>query len=222
MMQILQVKSIPILFWSATFPLTFRPRLISVMMLIFGLTLFGLGEAILIASKAGVSPWTVFAQGISLKLGISVGLSTFGISSAVLIFWWPLKQIPGLGTVLNIVIVAFVIDYAQPYLPQLNSASSQVAAAALGVLVTGFGGAVYLIANLGPGPRDGLMTGLQKITDCPLALVRNFIELSVVCVGWFLGGTVGIGTLLFAFGIGPCIAVSIQLLVRLFGQKKPK
>ena len=112
-----------------------------------------------------------------------------------------------------------VIDCALPFLPQFEIWPFQVAEAAFGVLVTGIGGAIYLIANLGPGPRDGIMTGLQRVTGYPLALVRNSIELSVVCLGWLLGGTVGLGPLLFAFGIGPCIAITIRLLALLFPSK---
>ena len=218
-MQFLKVRSIPTLFWSSPKTLTLRPPILSTFMLIVGLSLFGLGEAFLLAANFGVSPWTVLAEGLGKHIHVSVGTSTFIISSVVLIFWWPLKQTPGLGTILNIVIVALVIDCALPFLPQFEIWPFQVAEAAFGVLVTGIGGAIYLIANLGPGPRDGIMTGLQRVTGYPLALVRNSIELSVVCLGWLLGGTVGLGTLLFAFGIGPCIAITIRLFALVFPSK---
>ena len=216
---ILKVKSIPPLFWSSSKPLTVRPPIISVMMLTIGLTLFGLGEALLIASGAGVSPWTVFAQGASKITGFSIGSSTFIISTFVLLLWVPLKQRPGMGTVLNIIIISVMLDFALAYLPKFDSLGLQIAEAAVGVLVTGLGGAIYLIANLGPGPRDGLMTGLQRITNFPIAGVRSFIEVSVVILGWSLGGVVGIGTLLFAFGIGPAVAASIFFLTFIFGEK---
>ena len=216
---IIKVKSIPTLFWSSPKPLTIRPPIISVMMLAIGLTLFGLGEALLIASGAGVSPWTVFAQGVSKITGLSIGFSTFIISTFVLLLWVPLKQIPGMGTVLNIIIISVMLDFSLPYLPKFDSVGLQIAEATVGVLVTGFGGAIYLIANLGPGPRDGLMTGLQRITNFPIAGVRSFIEVSVVILGWSFGGVVGIGTLLFAFGIGPAVAASVFYLRFIFSEK---
>ena len=182
------------------------------MMLIIGLILFGLGEALLIASGAGVSPWTVFAQGFSKVTNWSIGLSTFTISFFVLLFWVPLRQTPGVGTVLNIIIISLVLDLSAPYLPVFETSAMRLAEAALGVIITGFGGGIYLIANLGPGPRDGLMTGLQRQTGHPLATVRSVIEISVVMLGWSLGGVVGLGTLMFAFGIGPCVATSMLFL----------
>ena len=182
------------------------------MMLIIGLILFGLGEALLIASGAGVSPWTVFAQGFSKVTNWSIGLSTFTISFFVLLFWVPLRQTPGVGTVLNIIIISLVLDLSAPYLPVFETSAMRLAEAALGVIITGFGGGIYLIANLGPGPRDGLMTGLQRQTGHPLATVRSVIEKSVVVLGWSLGGVVGLGTLMFAFGIGPCVATSMLFL----------
>ena len=182
------------------------------MMLIIGLILFGLGEALLIASGAGVSPWTVFAQGFSKVTNWSIGLSTFTISFFVLLFWVPLRQTPGVGTVLNIIIISLVLDLSAPYLPVFETSAMRLAEAALGVIITGFGGGIYLIANLGPGPRDGLMTGLQRQTGHPLATVRSVIEISVVVLGWSLGGVVGLGTLMFAFGIGPCVATSMLFL----------
>ena len=182
------------------------------MMLIIGLILFGLGEALLIASGAGVSPWTVFAQGFSKVTNWSIGLSTFTISFFVLLFWVPLRQTLGVGTVLNIIIISLVLDLSAPYLPVFETSAMRLAEAALGVIITGFGGGIYLIANLGPGPRDGLMTGLQRQTGHPLATVRSVIEISVVVLGWSLGGVVGLGTLMFAFGIGPCVATSMLFL----------
>ena len=215
----LKIRSIPSLFWSSPNPLNIRPPIISVLMLALGLAVFGLGEALLIASGAGVSPWTVLAQGITKISGWSIGFSTFIISTAVLLLWLPLKQTPGMGTILNIIIVAFMLDFCLPYLPKFDALGLQIVEATVGVIVTGIGGGIYLIANLGAGPRDGLMTGLQRVTNLPLAGVRSFIEISVVILGWSLGGIVGIGTLLFAFGIGPCVAASIYFLVLTFGKK---
>ena len=125
--------------------------------------------------------------------------------------WYPLRQIPGIGTVLNILIIAFVIEVAHPQLPRFENQAFQIMEAFIGVLITGIGGGIYLIANLGPGPRDGLMTGLQKYSNLPLAAVRTAIEVFVVTLGWVLGGVAGVGTILFAFGIGPSISMSIYI-----------
>ena len=149
----------------------------------------------------------------------SIGLSTFTISFFVLLFWVPLRQTPGVGTVLNIIIISLVLDLSAPYLPVFEISAMRLAEAALGVIITGFGGGIYLIANLGPGPRDGLMTGLQRQTGRPLATVRSVIEISVVVLGWSLGGVVGLGTLMFAFGIGPCVATSMLFLQFCFADR---
>lgn len=218
-MSFLKIKTIPQLFWSAPVPLSMRPPFVSCTMLIFGLIVFGFGETLLIASGSGVSPWTVFAQGISSLTDWSIGLTTFVVSCAVLLLWIPLRQMPGIGTILNIIIVASVMDLALPHIPVFEEPVFKIAEGAIGVFTTGFGGAIYLIANLGPGPRDGLMTGAQRITGLPIVWVRSAIEIFVVTVGWLLGGIVGIGTLLFAFGIGPSIALSMAILVSLFGRK---
>ena len=188
----------------------------SVFMLAIGLLLFGLGEALLVASGAGVSPWTVFAQGFSKVTDWSIGFSTFTISFFVLLLWIPLRQKPGVGTILNIIIISFVLDLSAPYLPVFDTPALQIAEAALGVAITGIGGGIYLVSNLGAGPRDGLMIGLQKLTNFPIAVVRATLEISVVSIGWYLGGTVGIGTLLFAFGIGPCVALGLYLVDKTF------
>ena len=172
-MKLLSVKSVPKLAWSAPRPFTLRPPLRSLFFLVLGLVIFGLGEAFLIAAGVGVSPWTVFAQGLTHLTGWSIGLATFVISVSVLVLWVPLRQMPGLGTILNAVIIALVLEYLLPFLPRFESLAVNIAMAALGVLVTGIGGAIYLVANLGPGPRDGLMTGLQAVTGQPLGLGRG-------------------------------------------------
>ena len=209
---LLKIKSVPKLFWTCANPLTLKPPINSVIFLTFGLIIFGIGEALLLASGAGVSPWTVFAQGISIITEWSVGFATFIVSCFVLILWLPLKQKPGLGTILNAIIIALVIDLTLPHLPAFNHPGLKLIEALIGVIVTGIGGGIYLIANLGPGPRDGLMTGLQKLSNQPLAIVRGTIEVSAVFFGWILGGTIGAGTLLFAFGIGPCVSASMGLM----------
>lgn len=189
-----------------------KPPLASVAFLVIGLVIFGLGEALLVTAGVGVSPWTVFAQGVTNITGWSLGFATFVISVSVLVLWIPLKQMPGMGTILNAVIISLILEYVLPILPTFETYVANVVLALVGVLVTGFGGAIYLIANLGPGPRDGLMTGLQTVTHQPIALVRTFLELAVIAIGWALGGTLGLGTIFFALGIGPAIAIGMQIL----------
>jgi uncharacterized membrane protein YczE len=211
-MKILSVTSVPRLRWSSPKALTMRPPLAPVIGLIVGLMIFGLGEAILVAAGVGVSPWTVFAQGVTNVTGWSLGFASFVISVSVLLLWIPLKQSPGIGTVLNAVIIALMLEYVLVFLPTFETYAANALLAVVGVLVTAFGGAIYLVANLGPGPRDGLMTGLQSATGKPIALVRTGLELSVVMIGWLLGGTLGLGTVFYAFGIGPALAIGMLLL----------
>jgi len=212
----LKIKNIPKVPWSSDKPLNFKPKISTFIFLCLGLTLFGLGEGLLIVSLSGASPWSVLAQGISIKSGLSVGLLTFIISISVLILWIPLNQKPGIGTILNALIVAVMIDICIKFLPSPENYLSQILLGAIAVLIVGLGGGIYLIANLGAGPRDGLMVGLQIKTNLPIAAVRASMEITVVCVGWYLGGTVGIGTLLFAFGIGPCVALGLFLVNKIF------
>lgn len=191
-----------------------RPKLLTFFYLNLGLVLFGLGESILIASGAGVSPWTVLAQGISGKTGWSIGFVTMIVSFAILVLWIPLRQKPGMGTLLNALIIAFMIDFSLVLLPYPETLLWQLIQAAIGVLVVGLASGIYLTANLGAGPRDGLMTGLQAKTGMPIATIRIGIEVTVVSIGWYLGGVVGVGTLFFAFGIGPCVAIGILFVGR--------
>ncbi len=199
----------PSVSWSSRHPLNVKPNILTLGMLCIGLVIFGLGEALLIAAGAGVSPWTVFAQGLGLVMGLSIGWATFVVSAGVLLFWVPLKQVPGIGTILNAVIISVVIETSLPYLPKPSAYGLQVIESIIGILMVGFGSGLYLIAHLGAGPRDGLMTGLQRVTDLPIAWVRTSIEIIVVLCGWLLGGTVGLGTVLFAFGIGPAVSIGL-------------
>ena len=210
--RIFSIKAVPSLSWSSEFPLNTKPRLKTMVMLIIGLFLFGLGEAIIIGSGSGVSPWTVLAQGISTRSDLSIGMATFFISIAILIFWIPLKQVPGIGTILNAIIIASAIDLTLPYLPQPDDITFKIIQACFGILVVGLGSGIYLCSNLGPGPRDGLMIGLQKQTNTSLPAIRTIIELSAVISGWLLGGVVGVGTILFVFGIGPCVGIGLTLV----------
>lgn len=185
--------------------------------LLFGLLIFGLGEAMLIAAGVGVSPWTVLAQGLGIQTGMSIGWATFVVSLAVLLLWIPLRQTPGLGTLLNAVVISLVIELSLPSLPRPTHMGLQLLQAIGGVLAVGLGSGIYLIAKLGPGPRDGLMTGIQQLTGLPIAWVRTCLELLAVGSGWLLGGSVGIGTVLFALGIGPAVSLGLYLVAGLFG-----
>jgi len=231
----LKIKNIPIVSWSSDKSLNFKPKLSTSFFLIFGLVIFGLGEGLLILSTTGNSPWSVLAEGISNTTSLSIGAATFFISVSVLFLWIFIKQKPGLGTIFNIVIIAGMIDitlsfFDAPYiiiiagmiditLSFFDAPSSiwmKYFLAFFSVLLVGLGSGIYLVANLGPGPRDGLMTGLTKLTNLPIALVRAFLEISAVLAGWYLGGTVGVGTLIFAFGIGPCVALGLFLVNKTF------
>ena len=212
----LSLKNIPKVSWSSERPLNLRPKISTFFFLCLGLTLFGLGEGLLIVSLAGASPWTVLAQGISLNVDLSIGTITLFLSIGVLIFWLPLNQKPGIGTILNALIVAVMIDISIALISTPENYISQLLLAFIAVLTVGLGGGIYLVANLGAGPRDGLMVGLQQKTNLPIAAVRAFLEITVVSIGWYLGGTVGVGTLLFAFGIGPAVALGLFLTGKLF------
>ena len=211
---IFKLKKIPVLSWSSFNELNLKPKNITLVYLIFGLILFGLGETLLITANAGVSPWTVLAQGISVKTGYSIGITTFIVSISVLCLWIPLKQKPGIGTILNAIIISVMIDVSLPYLPSPELLALQILQVIIGVVIVGIGSGFYLIANLGPGPRDGLMTGLQKMTNLPIASIRATIEISAVIAGWYLGGVVGVGTIVFAVGIGPFVSAGLFFVGR--------
>jgi len=212
----LSLKNIPKVSWSSEKPLNLRPKISTFLFLCLSLTLFGLGEGLLFVSFAGASPWSVLAQGISLNVDLSIGTITLFLSIGVLIFWLPLNQKPGIGTILNALIVAVMIDISIALISTPENYISQLLLAFIAVLTVGLGGGIYLVANLGAGPRDGLMVGLQQKTNLPIAAVRAFLEITVVSIGWYLGGTVGVGTLLFAFGIGPAVALGLFLTGKLF------
>ena len=212
----LTIKKIPKVYWSSKTPLNFKPKISTFLFLCFGLTLFGLGEGLLIVSFTGASPWSVLAQGISLNVDLSIGTITLFLSIGVLLFWLPLNQKPGIGTILNALIIAVMIDISIALISTPENYISQLLLAFIAVLTVGLGGSIYLVANLGAGPRDGLMVGLQQKTNLPIAAVRAFLEITVVSIGWYLGGTVGVGTLLFAFGIGPAVALGLFLTGKLF------
>ena len=209
---VFSIKKIPKVTWSSEDTFNLKPKPLTLIFLVFGLFLFGLGESLLITSGAGVGPYTVLAQGISNHSGWSIGLSTFVISIFVLLLWIPLKQKPGMGTILNAFIIALTIEFSVFYLPYPETYPMQILQVVVGVLIIGIGSGFYLIANLGAGPRDGLMIGLQKKTNLPIYSIRTIIEVSVVIVGWLMGGVVGLGTAIFAFGIGPSVALGLSMV----------
>jgi len=211
----LKIKKIPKVSWSSTNPFNLKPKLSTLFFLCFGLTLFGLGEGLLIVSFTGASPWSVLAQGISLNVNYSVGVVTLFLSIGVLFFWIFLNLKPGIGTILNALIIAIMIDICIKFVPTPGSYLTQLFLAILAVSTVGLGAGIYLVANLGPGPRDGLMIGLQQKTNLPIALVRAVLEITVVSIGWYFGGTVGVGTLLFAFGIGPAVAFGLFIVKKI-------
>jgi uncharacterized protein len=211
----LRIKNIPKLSWSSKSPLNFNPSLKTLFYLCLGLVFFGFGEGLLVVSGIGASPWNVLHQGIAVNLGLSIGTIAFLVSFLVLFLWFFLDQKIGMGTIINFIIIAIMIDVTIYFFEKPDAFQTQFILVIGGILIIGFGTAMYLIANLGPGPRDGLMTGLQKKTSAPIALVRASIEIIVVLFGWFLGGTVGIGTLLFAFGIGPSVALGLNFFANI-------
>jgi len=212
----LKIKKVPKVNWSSEKPYNFKPKFLTLFFCCFGLMLFGLGEGLLIVSFTGASPWSVLAQGISLNVNLSIGTITLLISISVLILWIPLGQKLGIATILNALIIALMIDLCIKFVPTPINYYNQLILAIVSVITVGIGGGIYLVSNLGAGPRDGLMVGLQVKTNLPIAFVRALLEISVVTIGWYLGGIVGIGTLLFAFGIGPCIALGLYLVDKTF------
>ena len=200
---------VPTTFWSAETPLTLKPKPITSLFLILGLWIFGTGDAFLIAAGVGNTPWTVLAEGIALKIDWSVGQATFLVSILVLFLWIPLKEKPGIGTILNVILIAAAIEIMVPLLPTPTDDRLALLQAFGGVILIGIGSGLYLTANLGPGPRDGWMTGLQQKTGWPIARVRISIEITVLILGMALGGTFGWGTIMFAIGIGPVVAMCL-------------
>lgn len=213
---VLTLKKIPELNWSSKYEYNLKPKNITLFYLILGLFLFGIGEALLITASIGVSPWFVLHQGLAFKTGYSIGITTFIISVAVLIFWFPLKQKPGIGTILNAILISVVIDLSLFVLPYPKDFWLQLLQVIFGILLIGIGSGYYLAANLGPGPRDGLMTGLNKQTNLSLNLIRTILELSAVGIGFYLGGIVGIGTIIYAVGIGTSVSLGLFIIGKFY------
>ena len=182
--------------------------------LMLGNWLYGTGEAILIKADIGQSPGTVLAQGIQNITGDTIGWTSFYISIGVMFLWIPLKNKVGIGTVLNIIFVSVAIDVMMPFFPSPDSYAVSVVMVIIGILVIGLGSAFYIPSNLGPGPRDGLMTGLHYRTGIPIGRVRFVIEADFLLAGWLLGGSVGLGTVLVTVLVGEVVAIFFGIVSR--------
>ena len=209
-------KKVPTVWWSCPDPMSLKPKWSTMAILVIGEFLFGLGDSLLIAAGIGNTPWTVLAEGISIFVqNWTIGESTFVVSAVVMLLWIPIKEIPGIGTILNAIIIALTIHIMVPILPQPESFAGSILMASSGIILVGIGSSMYLTANLGPGPRDGWMTGLQRVTGVPIGRVRITLEVSVLIIGVILGGTFGFGTMLFAIAIGPVVASCLSIAGRI-------
>jgi len=206
-------KTVPITPWRANsrWDLSFS----RVAILFFGLAIFGLGDALVVQSNLGNAPWTVFAQGLSLKTGLSLGWATFVTGCFVLLIWIPLRERPGFGTLANIVIISAAIEFGVSVFPLQETLIGGLASALIGIALVGLGSALYITCGLGPGPRDGAMTGIHQRTGVRVGRVRMGIEVTVLIVGALLGGQLGLGTVLFALLIGQSVAISFGIVARL-------
>jgi uncharacterized membrane protein YczE len=181
--------------------------------LLAGLALYGTSMAMLTRAKLGLDPWDVLHEGFTKRTGLSFGTITAIASVVVLLLWIPLRQRPGIGTVANVVVISVTVDLVRAVLPDQHALGWQIALMTGGVAVNGLATATYVGARLGPGPRDGLMTGLSARTGRSVRLVRTGIEVTVLAAGWLLGGTVGVGTVLYAVAIGPLTQALLPLVV---------
>lgn len=179
--------------------------------LVTGLWLFGTGDALIVQAALGNAPWTVLAQGVSLHTPLTIGAATLAIGVVVLLGWIPLRERPGLGTVLNVLVIGLAIDVMRVVVPEPAALLPRVLMLLAGTVLVGQGSGLYLTAALGPGPRDGLMTGIHRRTGVPIAVVRGGIELAALTTGWLLGGTVGLGTVAFALLIGPSVQFGLRV-----------
>jgi uncharacterized membrane protein YczE len=206
-------KTVPITPWRANsrWDLSFS----RVAILFFGLAIFGLGDALVVQSNLGNAPWTVFAQGLSFRTGLSLGWATFVTGCFVLLIWVPLRERPGFGTLANIVIISAAIEFGVSVFPLQETLIGGLASALIGIALVGLGSALYITCGLGPGPRDGAMTGIHQRTGVRVGRVRMGIEVTVLIVGALLGGKLGLGTALFALLIGQSVAISFGIVARL-------
>jgi uncharacterized protein len=206
-------RTVPVVPWTANGRWDLSTK--RVLILFFGLAIFGLGDGLIIQSGLGNAPWSVLAQGISLKSGLSIGTSTLIIGALVLSLWIPLREHPGFGTLSNIIIISLFIEIGTNIFPKQENIYSGLLFTLIGIAMVGIGSSLYITCGLGPGPRDGAMTGLHQRTGVRVGRVRLGIEVVVSIAGALLGGTLGLGTLLFALLIGQSVAISFGLLARL-------
>jgi uncharacterized membrane protein YczE len=183
-----------------------------VIQLFLGLVLYGVGCALTVEAGLGVDPWTVLAEGISIHTGIGIGWVANIVGFLVLLLWIPLRQKPGIGTIANILLVGTSMQVALWTIPPVSGFLAQLAVLLAGIVLVAIASGLYIGARFGPGPRDGLMTGMHARLGWPIWACRALVEISVLAVGWVLGGTVGIGTVLFAALIGPLVHVALPLL----------
>ncbi|MCW9698886.1 MULTISPECIES: membrane protein YczE [unclassified Avibacterium] len=184
----------------------------SLVMLIISLTILGMGEGLLLLANLGSAPWTVLSQGVALQAGFNVGWASLIISAIVMLMWFPLKLRAGLGTVLNTLLVALSLGITVDFISVPHSMLLRFTYALLGIFLFGVASAFYLTCHQGAGPRDGLMVGLCQRWHCKVGIVRTLIEITVCAIGFCLGGTVGIGTLLFAFSIGWIVQLTLNTI----------
>ena len=206
-------RTVPKTPWTATGKWDLSIKRVAI--LFFGLAIFGLGDSILIQGGIGNAPWTVLAEGLTLKTGISIGTATLLISLSVMLLWIPLQERPGFGTLANILIIAIFIEIGTVVFPKQSSSLSGVIFSLIGIALVGVGSSLYITCGLGPGPRDGAMTGIHYRTGVRIGRVRLGIEGTVLAIGFLMGGTVGLGTALFALLIGQSIAISLGVVARL-------
>jgi uncharacterized membrane protein YczE len=202
---------------SAALPLSLARTLASIsarrwLLLLSGLACFGFGIAIMVKAGLGLSPWESLHQGISIHTGIPIGTVSILLGVPILALWLPLGERLGVGTVLNVVCIGLVTNLTLPLLPEFDSLALRLIEMVLGIVIIGAGSGLYLTSKLGAGPRDGLMMGLSRRTGRSIRLTRTAIELTVLAVAFVLGGSIGIGTLAFALGIGPVVQVMFKLL----------
>jgi uncharacterized membrane protein YczE len=190
--------------------MTSRPATLRGTALLVGLSGYGFSMAMMVRAELGLDPWDVFHQGLAMHTGMTIGIASAVVGVAVLLAWIPLRNRPGIGTIANVIVIAVTVDAGMLVLPTPTSMPVRIAMMVGAVVLNAFSTVLYVGAGLGPGPRDGLMTGLVVRTGRSVRLVRTSIEAAVLVVGWLLGGTVGVGTVVYAFGIGPLV----QLFVR--------
>jgi uncharacterized membrane protein YczE len=192
-------------------PAAFLPRLPG---LLVGLMTFGIGIALMALSGLGLGPWEAFHQGLGNHLGVPLGTVGVALGIPILVLWWPLGERPGIGTLINVLLIGTSTNVGLAFLPAATGVPAQLAEVLAGIVVIAIGSGLYLAADLGPGPRDGLMTGLHHRFGWSIRRARTAVELTVLVLGYLLGGTIGLGTILFALGIGPLVQLSLAVFDR--------